>query len=359
MLTIQNLSKKYPNGYEAIKAPGLSFSIEPNEFVVLVGPSGCGKSTLLRMISGLENITDGTIVHDGFRMDDKDPAKRKIAMVFQNYALYPHMSCYQNMMFGLKNLKVPKAEAHERIIRTAKMLDVEHLLERKPAMLSGGQRQRIAIGRAIVKKPNIFLFDEPLSNLDAQLRNHMRMEIKKLHKQLNAISIYVTHDQTEAMTLADKLVVLNKGEIEQIGSPQEVFENPRSLFVAKFIGTSPLNQLAIENELLAEQRRFIKAGAKTLAIRSEDVHFTDRVNNEPCLVLKNGKLEEQEILGTDSLYHFNFNDLQITAKGPTNMDSESQQTLYLPWSKLMQFDESGSSLNTTKKRPKLSISNAA
>ncbi len=157
MLTIQNLSKKYPNGYEAIKAPGLSFSIEPNEFVVLVGPSGCGKSTLLRMISGLENVTGGTIDHDGFRMDDKDPAKRKIAMVFQNYALYPHMSCYQNMMFGLKNLKVPRSEAHERIMRTAKMLDVEHLLERKPAMLSGGQRQRIAIGRAIVKKPNIFL----------------------------------------------------------------------------------------------------------------------------------------------------------------------------------------------------------
>ncbi|MCL9780943.1 ATP-binding cassette domain-containing protein [Vibrio sp. S4M6] len=351
MLTIKNLSKKYPNGYEAIKAPGLSFSIEPNEFVVLVGPSGCGKSTLLRMISGLESITAGSIDHDGFRMDDKDPAKRKIAMVFQNYALYPHMSCYQNMMFGLKNLKVPKAEAHERIVRTAKMLDVEHLLERKPAMLSGGQRQRIAIGRAIVKKPNIFLFDEPLSNLDAQLRNHMRMEIKKLHKQLNAISIYVTHDQTEAMTLADKLVVLNKGEIEQIGTPQEVFENPNTLFVAKFIGTSPLNQLSADDIPVSKLGGQILDETRTLAIRSEDICFEPDSAREPYLVLENGKLEEQEILGTDSLYHYDFSGLQVTAKGSTNRPQNDSQTLYLPWRKIIQFNDKGESLNEVKKSP--------
>lgn len=338
MLNIKNLTKCYPNGYEAIKAPGLSFSIQPNEFVVLVGPSGCGKSTLLRMISGLEGTSGGTIDYQGTRIDDKDPAQRKIAMVFQNYALYPHMSAYNNMMFGLKNLKVPKEEAHERITQTAQMLDIAHLLERKPAMLSGGQRQRIAIGRAIVKKPNIFLFDEPLSNLDAQLRNHMRMEIRKLHKRLNAISIYVTHDQTEAMTLADKLVVLNQGSIEQIGSPQEIFENPNSLFVAKFIGTSPLNQLTTDNPIL--QQCSLSADVHTLAIRSEDVMYC-----KPCesdfIQLDNGELEEQEILGTDSLYHYDFSGLSITIKAPTQQALNSEQTLYLPWNKIMLFNKEG------------------
>lgn len=205
-------------------------------------------------------------------------------------------------------------------------------------MLSGGQRQRIAIGRAIVKKPNIFLFDEPLSNLDAQLRNHMRMEIRKLHKRLNAISIYVTHDQTEAMTLADKLVVLNQGSIEQIGSPQEIFENPNSLFVAKFIGTSPLNQLTTDNTIL--QQCSLSADVHTLAIRSEDVMYC-----KPCesdfIQLDNGELEEQEILGTDSLYHYDFSGLSITIKAPTQQALNSEQTLYLPWNKIMLFNKEG------------------
>ena len=227
---------------------GVDLNIDPGEFTVFVGPSGCGKSTLLRMIAGLEPITGGDLVIDGQRMNDVPAAKRGIAMVFQSYALYPHMSVYQNLAFGLETAKMPKAEIDTRVQRAAAILKIEPLLKRKPKQLSGGQRQRVAIGRAIVREPKIFLFDEPLSNLDAELRVAMRVEIAKLHNDLGNTMIYVTHDQVEAMTMADKIVVLRAGIIEQAGAPLELYNNPRNLFVAGFIGSPKMNLLTATGE---------------------------------------------------------------------------------------------------------------
>ncbi|MGV3574303.1 MAG: ABC transporter ATP-binding protein [Devosia sp.] len=227
---------------------GVDLNIDPGEFTVFVGPSGCGKSTLLRMIAGLEPITGGDLVIDGQRMNDVPAAKRGIAMVFQSYALYPHMSVYQNLAFGLETAKMPKDEIDTRVQRAAAILKIEPLLKRKPKQLSGGQRQRVAIGRAIVREPKIFLFDEPLSNLDAELRVAMRVEIAKLHNDLGNTMIYVTHDQVEAMTMADKIVVLRAGIIEQAGAPLELYNTPRNLFVAGFIGSPKMNLLTATGE---------------------------------------------------------------------------------------------------------------
>ncbi|KRA97900.1 ABC transporter ATP-binding protein [Devosia sp. Root685] len=223
---------------------GIDLDVAAGEFVVFVGPSGCGKSTLLRMIAGLEEVTDGEISIGGRDVTDLDPSQRGIAMVFQSYALYPHMSVRDNLGFGLKMANTPKAEIETRVTAAAKILKIEPLLERRPGQLSGGQRQRVAIGRAIVRKPDVFLFDEPLSNLDAELRVSMRIEIARLHKELGNTMIYVTHDQTEAMTLADKIVVLRDGRIEQVGTPREVYEHPDNIFVAGFIGSPKMNFLA-------------------------------------------------------------------------------------------------------------------
>ncbi|WP_375451245.1 ABC transporter ATP-binding protein [uncultured Devosia sp.] len=227
---------------------GIDLTIEPGEFTVFVGPSGCGKSTLLRMIAGLEPITGGDLVIDNQRMNDVPAAKRGIAMVFQSYALYPHMNVYQNLAFGLETARVPKPEIESRVNRAAEILQIVPLLKRKPKQLSGGQRQRVAIGRAIVREPRIFLFDEPLSNLDAELRVQMRVEIAKLHNDLGNTMIYVTHDQVEAMTMADKIVVLRAGVIEQAGPPLELYNNPRNLFVAGFIGSPKMNFLSASIE---------------------------------------------------------------------------------------------------------------
>jgi multiple sugar transport system ATP-binding protein len=220
---------------------GVDLDINPGEFVVFVGPSGCGKSTLLRMIAGLEPISGGTLLIDGQAMNDVPAAKRGIAMVFQSYALYPHMTVYQNLAFGLETARVPKSEIQPRVQRAAEILRIEPLLKRKPKQLSGGQRQRVAIGRAIVREPRIFLFDEPLSNLDAELRVQMRVEIAKLHNDLGNTMIYVTHDQVEAMTMADKIVVLSAGNIEQVGAPLELYNNPCNKFVAGFLGSPKMN----------------------------------------------------------------------------------------------------------------------
>ncbi|MBJ2157997.1 sn-glycerol-3-phosphate ABC transporter ATP-binding protein UgpC [Variovorax sp. IB41] len=217
--------------------------VADNEFVVFLGPSGCGKSTILRMLAGLEDISGGDLHIAGRRVNDLPPQERGIAMVFQNYALYPHMTVRDNIAFGLKRLKVPKAEIDSRIKEVSDTLGLERYLQRKPAELSGGQQQRVAIARAMIKTPKVFLFDEPLSNLDAKLRNHMRIEIAKLHQALKTTTVYVTHDQHEAMTLADRIVLLRDGRIEQVGSPREIFERPRSAFVAGFIGTPPMNLL--------------------------------------------------------------------------------------------------------------------
>jgi sn-glycerol 3-phosphate transport system ATP-binding protein len=240
-VTLKDIRKIYPGGFEAVK--GIGFDIPDGGFCVLVGPSGCGKSTLLRMIAGLERISAGECRIGGRIVNEVEPAERDIAMVFQNYALYPHMSVYDNMAYGLRNRKTPEDEIARRVAEAAKILAIEPLLERKPKALSGGQRQRVAMGRAIVRKPQVFLFDEPLSNLDAKLRVHMRVEIKKLHNALKVTSVYVTHDQVEAMTLADMIVVMNAGQIEQIGTPTDVYTKPQSTFVATFIGSPSMNML--------------------------------------------------------------------------------------------------------------------
>jgi len=238
---VDNVNKVYPNGFHAVQ--NAHFDIEDGEFIVLVGPSGCGKSTLLRMFAGLEDISSGTISIDGDVVNAVDPAKRNIAMVFQNYALYPHMSVFKNMAYGLKRRKIPAQEIDKIVRQAAELLDLTPLLERKPSQLSGGQRQRVAMGRAIVRSPRLFLFDEPLSNLDAKLRGQMRVEIRKLQRELGVTSVYVTHDQVEAMTMADRIVVLNGGLIEQIGTPDEVYHRPASKFVASFMGAPPMNFL--------------------------------------------------------------------------------------------------------------------
>ncbi|WP_310618546.1 sn-glycerol-3-phosphate import ATP-binding protein UgpC [Flexibacterium corallicola] len=243
-ITLDGLRKTYAGGVEAVK--GISLNIADGEFIVLVGPSGCGKSSLLRMIAGLEEINEGTLKIGERVMNKVEPADRDIAMVFQNYALYPHMSVFNNLAYGLKNRGVPKKEIAERVQKTAEILELGPYLNRKPQALSGGQRQRVAMGRAIVREPAAFLFDEPLSNLDAKLRVQMRMEIKKLQRSLGTTSIYVTHDQLEAMTLADRLVVLNKGEVEQIGTPMEIYEKPASVFTAGFIGSPAMNLIQLE-----------------------------------------------------------------------------------------------------------------
>ena len=243
-LTLNSLQKTYANGTHAVR--GIDLEIFDGELTVFVGPSGCGKSTLLRMIAGLEEITSGDLMLDGSRINDVEPAHRDVAMVFQNYALYPHMTVRRNMSYALQNRKVPKAEIDRRVVEAARMLQLDELLERKPAQLSGGQRQRVAMGRAIVRDPKVFLFDEPLSNLDAQLRAQMRVDIRKLQRQLRVTSIFVTHDQIEAMTVGDRLAVLNNGELEQIGTPMEVYSKPASEFVASFIGSPRINLVSGE-----------------------------------------------------------------------------------------------------------------
>ncbi|HEV3246385.1 MAG TPA: sn-glycerol-3-phosphate ABC transporter ATP-binding protein UgpC [Beijerinckiaceae bacterium] len=245
-VVLSEVRKIYAGGFEAVK--GVSFTVPDGGLCVLVGPSGCGKSTLLRMVAGLETVSSGDIRIGERRVNDLEPMARDIAMVFQNYALYPHMSVFDNMAYGLRNRGTPKPEIEARVKEAARILELEPLLARKPRQLSGGQRQRVAMGRAIVRKPAAFLFDEPLSNLDAKLRVQMRIEIRKLQRELETTSIYVTHDQLEAMTLADRLVVMNAGHMEQVGTALEVFQQPASVFVAGFIGSPPMNFLPAEVE---------------------------------------------------------------------------------------------------------------
>jgi multiple sugar transport system ATP-binding protein len=258
----------------------IDLEIQDGEFIVFVGPSGCGKSTLLRMIAGLEEITAGELTIGGERMNDVPPSERGIAMVFQSYALYPHMSLYDNMAFGLKLAKVPKAEIDAAVQHAARILHIEHLLDRKPKALSGGQRQRVAIGRAIVRKPQVFLFDEPLSNLDAALRVRMRYEFAKLHEQLKTTMIYVTHDQVEAMTLADRIVVLSSGRIEQVGEPLELYEHPINQFVAGFIGSPKMNFIeaeVVEASAAAAVVRLKSGALVRVEVDAANAHAGDKV----------------------------------------------------------------------------------
>ena len=301
-ITLNNVLKSYGN-VEAIK--GVSLDIKDGEFVVLVGPSGCGKSTLLRMIAGLEGITGGDILIGSRRVNDVEPAERDIAMVFQNYALYPHMTVRQNLAYGLKNRNTPPAEIDRRIASAAKTLEIAQYLDRKPRQLSGGQRQRVAMGRAIVREPAAFLFDEPLSNLDAKLRGQMRIEIKRLQRTLGTTSVYVTHDQMEAMTLADRLVVVNAGRIEQVGTPLELYEKPATTFVATFIGSPSMNLLqgadAPAGWSLAGHVPRPKGGY-TLGVRPEDLSVVSSEGSSFDFQAT-VRVDGIELVGAESLLH--------------------------------------------------------
>jgi multiple sugar transport system ATP-binding protein len=313
---------------------GVNLDIRHGEFVVFVGPSGCGKSTLLRMISGLEDITSGDLYIDGRRVNDAEPKERGIAMVFQSYAIFPHMTVRENIGFGLTIAKTPKAEKEARVLDAARILQMEHLLDRKPSQLSGGQRQRVAIGRSIVRKPKVFLFDEPLSNLDAALRVDMRMEIGKLHKELGATMIYVTHDQVEAMTLADKIVVLRAGEVMQVGSPLDLYHNPANQFVAGFLGSPKMNFLDVEVKEVAGDHVVVaspalepvaiphrangvaRGGQAVLGVRPQFLHpgaFADRGH-------LNGRISLVERLGTETVLNV---DLTAGGRVIVSLDGDS------------------------------------
>ena len=301
---LEGLSKTYPGGIVAVQ--GVDLDVADGELIVIVGPSGCGKSTLLRMVAGLEAITEGNLLIDGKLVNRLEPAERDIAMVFQNYALYPHMTVYRNMAYGLVNRREPKAEIDRKVRAAADTLELAELLERKPAQLSGGQRQRVAMGRAIVRNPKVFLFDEPLSNLDAKLRVQMRIEIRQLQRKLGVTALYVTHDQVEAMTLADRLVAMNAGRVEQIGTPMELYRTPASLFVAGFIGTPPMNILPCvvgQGQAMFGEIRMLPVALPdgtevSVGIRPEHV-----LVSEPRATPLRGVVELVERLGAESLAH--------------------------------------------------------
>ncbi|WP_168879239.1 sn-glycerol-3-phosphate import ATP-binding protein UgpC [Rhizobium sp. P28RR-XV] len=297
-ITLRDVRKTYGGNVDVIK--GVSLDIADGELVVLVGPSGCGKSTLLRMIAGLEAISSGEINIGDRIVNRLEPSERDIAMVFQNYALYPHMTVRQNLAYGLKNRNFPAAEIDKRIQSAARSLEIEPFLERKPRQLSGGQRQRVAMGRAIVREPAAFLFDEPLSNLDAKLRVQMRVEIKRLQRSLGTTSVYVTHDQMEAMTLADRLVVLNGGRIEQVGTPIELYECPATTFVATFIGSPSMNLLRITEKSGAVLAPAMSqnAGDATIGIRPEDLYLAEDINDAALIV--RARVQAIELVGAES-----------------------------------------------------------
>jgi len=280
-VVLENISKRYEGGSVAVEQ--VSLTVHDGEFLVLVGPSGCGKSTTLRMIAGLEDITAGRISIGGVCVNDLPPKDRDIAMVFQNYALYPHMTVFENMAFGLKLRRVPKAEIAARVQDAAEILGLQDYMKRLPKQLSGGQRQRVAVGRAIVRKPKVFLFDEPLSNLDAKMRVEMRSEITHLHRRLGATMIYVTHDQIEAMTMSDRIVVMDKGKVQQLAPPLEVYRNPANLFVAGFIGTPPMNML--------------RSGDRIMGFRPETMTLCDATSPEAVV---QGTVDVIEPMGAET-----------------------------------------------------------
>jgi len=331
---LKNLTKVYSGGVKAVDKANVT--VNDQEFLVLVGPSGCGKTTTLRMIAGLEEITEGDLYIDGKLMNDVAPKDRDIAMVFQNYALYPHMTVYNNMAFGLKIRKYPKPEIEARVHEAAQILDIEELLERRPKALSGGQRQRVAVGRAIVRKPKVFLFDEPLSNLDAKLRVQMRAELSALHNRLQATIIYVTHDQVEAMTMGDKIVVMKDGVIQQIGAPLDLYNNPVNRFVAGFIGSPPMNIMNVDileegGNLVADEGSFklnltgkhaehlkpFVGKTVFMGLRPEDFVYTEQPGKENNIV---AKIEVVEPLGAEIHLYVSTKDHQIIIRTPPRYD---------------------------------------
>lgn len=332
-LSLKNICKVYPNGFEAVK--DFNLEIADKEFIIFVGPSGCGKSTTLRMIAGLEEISSGELKIGDKLVNDVEPKDRDIAMVFQNYALYPHMSVYDNMAFGLKLRKVPKEEIDKMVREAARILDLEKLLDRKPKALSGGQRQRVAMGRAIVRNPKVFLMDEPLSNLDAKLRVQMRIEIAKLHQRLGTTIIYVTHDQTEAMTLGTRIVVMKDGLVQQVDTPQNLYDRPKNLFVAGFMGSPQMNFMdavvKVQGEVAhlevggssiplppAKSKKLIEGGYSgktvTFGIRPEDVYDSEMfIETSPQSVFE-ATIKVYELLGAEVYLYFDFAEFPLTAR---------------------------------------------
>ena len=331
-LQLKHIYKRYAGGVTAVS--DFTLDIDDKEFIILVGPSGCGKSTTLRMVAGLEEISEGELYIGGRLVNDVAPKDRDIAMVFQNYALYPHMTVFENMAFGLKLRKTPKDEIKKRVTEAAKILDIEHLLDRKPKALSGGQRQRVAMGRAIVRNPKVFLMDEPLSNLDAKLRVQMRIEIAKLHQRLGTTIIYVTHDQTEAMTLGDRIVVMKDGVIQQVDTPQNLYEKPTNLFVAGFMGSPQMNFLDATVEVNgdtaslkvagssiplppAKSKKLIEGGyagkTVTFGIRPEDVYDSEMfIETSKCVF--ESTIKVYELLGAEVYLYFDLAEFPITAR---------------------------------------------
>ena len=347
-ISLDHIHKMYDNA-EDYAVTDFNLEIEDNEFIVFVGPSGCGKSTTLRMIAGLEEITEGELLIDGEVMNDVAPKDRDIAMVFQNYALYPHMTVYDNMAFGLKLRKMPKDEIKERVEAAAELLGIFDLLERKPAALSGGQRQRVALGRAVVRDPKVFLMDEPLSNLDAKLRVHMRTEIAKLHERLKTTMVYVTHDQTEAMTLADRIVIMDAGFIQQIGTPFEVYNAPNNAFVASFIGSPAMNLKEVQYNngkitdgngldlaVSAPSRRALDEegyDGKTVifGIRPEDIKAEQIALEASPETVVTADIIVSELTGADSILHINFGGTEMVAVVDARDYHQSGETIDLAY----------------------------
>jgi multiple sugar transport system ATP-binding protein len=335
-VSLQNISKIYVDADKGSRrkraVDDISFTVHDKEFMVLVGPSGCGKSTLLRMIAGLEEITEGTLTIDGKKMNDLSPRDRDIAMVFQNYALYPHMTVYDNMAFGLKLKNFNKSEIKKRVLETARLLEIEDELYRKPKTLSGGQRQRVAIGRAIIRRPKVFLFDEPLSNLDAKLRSQMRIELQRLHREINATMIYVTHDQTEAMTLGNRIAVLNAGKLMQIDTPMNLYDHPENKFVAGFIGSPTMNfipgYLKFEGEyfftheteechiflgpqISPQLKKYVDKHIQ-IGVRPEDIIISEEEVMPDCIL----KVMAYENMGNEQLVYLSLGNQTLIARRP-------------------------------------------
>lgn len=361
-ISLKNVYKIFDDGTTAVN--DFSLEIADKEFIILVGPSGCGKSTTLRMIAGLEPITKGELKIGDRIVNDVAPKDRDIAMVFQSYALYPHMTVYKNMAFGLELRKMPKDEIDKRVREAARVLDIEHLLKRKPKALSGGQRQRVALGRAMVRSPSVFLLDEPLSNLDAKLRTNMRTEIKKLHQRLGTTFIYVTHDQTEAMTMGDRIVVMKDGVIQQVDSPQNLYKHPQNMFVAGFIGSPQMNFIdaevkskngkiflsLAENELdvtdsfakTNEIKEYFNKSVK-VGIRPEDVTVDNEfIVKNPDKVLT-AKLEVSELMGSESYLYLDYSGQKLTARVAADSPANESVELGILTDRIHLFDPNSTS----------------
>lgn len=351
-ITLKNVKKIYPGDVVAVQ--DFNMEIEDKEFIILVGPSGCGKSTTLRMIAGLEDISAGELYIGDQLMNDVEPKDRDIAMVFQNYALYPHMTVFKNMAFGLTLRKLPKEEIKQKVEEAARILDLEHLLQRKPKALSGGQRQRVALGRAMVRDPEVFLLDEPLSNLDAKLRAQMRTEIAKMHKRLGTTFVYVTHDQTEAMTMGDRIVVMKDGFIQQVDTPQNLYNRPCNLFVAGFIGSPQMNFIDAFVEKEGDQYTLTFAGSKlvlpetktqgladylgkqvVIGIRPEDIFVNDEMGIAQITV------DVVELMGAEMYLYGDLGDSKLTIRTPVleNCKADSQVRLNFHLKKIHLFDK--------------------